>query len=601
MLPNGFLRILIFLLPFGLFADSWENAQSRKQAQLDLYWYTSVPFIYEDPNGNLTGIEFEIMNSFREYLLDRHEIIVTMNWIQAPSFSGIMKQVADTSNTDQLGVSAFSITESRKDILTFSDPYLPDITVLITSSGTPIAEDYGEINEMLKDMDAVTIKGTSYVDLLEDLRNQLNIDFETRFIESDQNILNDISKAPDRFGFIDLPIYLMLIKNGGDLTRQNLFTYQGTGYGFIMSKNSDWYVPFNQFLQDPQYKKQVAAIISDYLGDELFEFIDRLYSGSQQLGTSILTKEKELQLALIRNANLKLEEEKSFKNVLILGISISILFLLIIVVLFVNNQRTTRQLIHQKDQIEDQQEDIRKKNEQLMNRNTQLLAINEERNNLVRILAHDLRSPLGQIMGASDLLNRSNEKLDEEERELFKQINTSSHRIREMINRILHEDVMDGSKNLVLKERVDIREITQELARRFRPIAARKNIDLELMQCRGHFMLETDHLLLFQVLENLLSNAIKFSEEQTVVSFEADCNPDRVLFKISDQGPGFTEEDKAQLFSRFQKLSAKPTAGESSTGLGLSIVKKYVTELGGKIWLESNVGAGSTFFVSLPR
>ena len=67
---------------------------------------------------------------------------------------------------------------------------------------------------------------------------------------------------------------------------------------------------------------------------------------------------------------------------------------------------------------------------------------------------------------------------------------------------------------------------------------------------------------------------------------------------MADQGPGFSEDDKKLLFTRFQKLSAQPTGEESSTGLGLSIVKKYVTDLGGNIWLESEVGSGSTFFVS---
>ncbi|NQZ78755.1 MAG: ATP-binding protein, partial [Ekhidna sp.] len=81
--------------------------------------------------------------------------------------------------------------------------------------------------------------------------------------------------------------------------------------------------------------------------------------------------------------------------------------------------------------------------------------------------------------------------------------------------------------------------------------------------------------------------------------FIAECAYDSVLFKICDEGPGFSERDKKMMFNRFQKLSAKPTGGESSTGLGLSIVKKYVQDLGGKVWVESVEGAGATFFVKL--
>ena len=72
-----------------------------------------------------------------------------------------------------------------------------------------------------------------------------------------------------------------------------------------------------------------------------------------------------------------------------------------------------------------------------------------------------------------------------------------------------------------------------------------------------------------------------------------------MLIKNTDEGPGLSEEDKKKIFNRFQKLSAKPTGGEASTGLGLSIVKKYVQDLGGKVWVESQEGKGSTFFVKL--
>ena len=97
----------------------------------------------------------------------------------------------------------------------------------------------------------------------------------------------------------------------------------------------------------------------------------------------------------------------------------------------------------------------------------------------------------------------------------------------------------------------------------------------------------------------LYSNAVKFSESDTAIQLITDCAYDSVTFKVCDEGPGFSEEDKKKAFNRFQKLSAKPTAGESSTGLGLSIVKKYVQDLGGKIWLESEEGKGTTFFVKL--
>ena len=593
-----FFWTFLFLIPSLAMSQTWGQAQKSKTATLDVYWFTSVPFIYEE-QGQLKGLEYDLLMEFSEYLHETHGVELSIRWIEAESFHSILDIMKNPEKPNILGASAFSITEDRKQYLKFSEAYLPDITVLVTGQGTPIARTYQELKEMLDGRVAVTIKGTNYENLLRNLKDQLNIDFETLHIHSDQNILDNIAEDENRFGFIDLPIYLMLIKKGGDLTRQNLYNVRGTGYGVTMPKSSDWQTPFNQFLSDPRYHEKVGLIISRYLGAELYEFIENLYGGTE-IGTSILTKEKELQLALIKNANLKLQKDRNVKRVLILGITFVSIFLGVIGFLFFKNRRNTRLLVMQKDQIEEQQNDIRQKNEQLMNRNMQLIALNEEKNVLMKVFAHDLRSPLGHIIGLSDFLNAHAEQMSEEDKELLTQIGTGAKRINQMISKILDVEVAEGARSIVLREQVDITQITQDIVSRYRAAAAQKSIEIELMHRHGDQIIETDHMLLFLVLENLVSNAVKFSNAKTRVRLETDRQVGAVLFKVCDQGPGFSEEDRSLLFNRFQKLSAKPTGGEQSIGLGLSIVKKYVGELGGKVWLETPNGTGSTFIVSLP-
>jgi len=102
------------------------------------------------------------------------------------------------------------------------------------------------------------------------------------------------------------------------------------------------------------------------------------------------------------------------------------------------------------------------------------------------------------------------------------------------------------------------------------------------------------------VLENLVSNAVKFSPNESLIQLKCESENESVIFKVIDEGPGFTEEDKQLMFNRFQRLSAQPTGGEPSTGLGLSIVKKYISDLGGTVWIDSEVGKGTTFFVKVP-
>ncbi|UXP31970.1 ATP-binding protein [Reichenbachiella agarivorans] len=590
----------MLLIPWLVNGQSWRNAQINKKAQLDLLWFTSVPFIYADPSGKMVGVECEIMEAFKIYLNDKYQVDLKLNWVETNNFYRIIERVRDSSQPQFIGVSALSITDERKDFLKFTEPYLPDITVLVSSKGTPIVHGYDQIYDMMISMKAVTIKGTSYENMLIDLRNQLGVEFEIIFIESDRNILDVINQSTDRFGFIDLPIYLMLIKRGEVLTRQNFFTTKGKGYSFIMPPSSDWDIPFNEFMSDPDVKMEIAQIVSEYMGPELFEFMDHV-DEHEQLSTSILTKEKEMQLALIQNANLKLEEEKEYKRMLVFGIVIIGLFLLVIAVLFFNNQRTTKILIEQKAQIEEQQSDIRQKNEQLLNRNIQLLALNEEKNNLVNILAHDLRSPLNHIVGLSNLLEDAKTEMSEDERSFLNLINDAAAKMHQMVNKILDVDALERNQSTLLREKVDIRSTMNDVASRYRPAATQKAIDFKVNLPSSHYNLVTDHMLLFLVLENLISNAIKFSPPDSEVILETKYENETIIFVVKDNGPGFSEEDKELMFHRFQKLSATPTGGESSTGLGLSIVKKYVSDLGGKIWLESTHGEGSTFFVSLPQ
>jgi signal transduction histidine kinase len=103
------------------------------------------------------------------------------------------------------------------------------------------------------------------------------------------------------------------------------------------------------------------------------------------------------------------------------------------------------------------------------------------------------------------------------------------------------------------------------------------------------------------VLENFTSNAIKYSPSGTTITARVLASPETIRFEVQDEGPGLTDEDKQKLFGFFQRLSARPTGGESSHGVGLAITKRVVDLHNGKIWAESEVGKGTTFIVMLPR
>jgi len=131
--------------------------------------------------------------------------------------------------------------------------------------------------------------------------------------------------------------------------------------------------------------------------------------------------------------------------------------------------------------------------------------------------------------------------------------------------------------------------------------AQRKQIALALEESVAGVLVNSDRAALGQVLDNLVANALKFSPPGKTVRVTVGLAPDgRGECRVSDEGPGFTEEDKTQVFRRYRRLSARPTGGEPSTGLGLSIVKKLMRDVGGEVRLESTAGQGATFLLSFP-
>lgn len=600
MIIKYFVPLLFFLFTHNAISQTWQEAKRSQKAILEILWYESKPFIRQNANGEMEGLEVDILRAFSDYLEEIHNVKLSMNWVKPGGFYDIIKMTHTSQSPNILGASAFSITEERKELIKYSTSYLPDITVLVSSQGTPIVTNFEQIESLMQGMTAITISGTVYESLLLDLQDKLNMNFEIEYISSDDNVLDYINQTPKSFGFIDLPIYLMWIKKGSPLVRQNFFTAQGTGYGFIMPKTSDWNVPLRQFMNSPTYRDRIGEIISKHIGTDIFEFIDNLNEG-EILGTTLLTKEKEMHQAIIKNVTARLAKEESYRHYLLIVISLTLVFILAISLGLYKIGKNNRLLTRQKSQIEAQQNDIRQKNDQLLNRNEKLVKVNDEKNYLVNILAHDLRSPLTNIMGLTEILGSNEELSHEERRKFFQTIKNSANRMNQMITKILTKAVEDRQNESLKIEEVSTLRLMQELENRFKSVATEKSIDLDCRIPHEDILLQTDHLLVTLILENLVSNALKFSPPNTTVLLDVDSNNNHVIFRVKDQGPGFSNEDKLLLFNKLQPLSAKPTGGEPSTGLGLSIAKKYVTDLGGSIKLESQLGEGSTFFVSLPR
>jgi signal transduction histidine kinase len=149
-------------------------------------------------------------------------------------------------------------------------------------------------------------------------------------------------------------------------------------------------------------------------------------------------------------------------------------------------------------------------------------------------------------------------------------------------------------------ENVRIEDILRKNIKINTIIAANKDINLVLNVPQDISEVELDVVKIDQVLNNLISNAIKYSHSNTAVTISAFSTQKEVLISVQDQGQGIPKEEIDKIFIPFSKISVRGTAGEKSTGLGLSIVKKIVIGHLGRIWVESEVGKGSTFYFTLP-
>jgi signal transduction histidine kinase len=230
--------------------------------------------------------------------------------------------------------------------------------------------------------------------------------------------------------------------------------------------------------------------------------------------------------------------------------------------------------------------------------NDKLVALNKDKDRYLGIAAHDLRNPLSSMRGLSELMLETPLE-PEQSREFLETIRGTSDEMLSLVNDLLDTSVIESGKLVVSRTEQDIAKLVRRRIRHLEPHARNKQIHLEVTPCDGTAAIDAARFA--QVIDNLVSNAIKFSPPGSTVRIDAHCEGDRLRFSVEDQGPGISPDDRDLLFRSFQKLSARPTAGEKSTGLGLAIVKKIVDAHRGSIEVDNAPGGGARFMVSVPR
>lgn len=336
-------------------------------------------------------------------------------------------------------------------------------------------------------------------------------------------------------------------------------------------------------------------ILKDSVKDlDLARHVERL-----QFEIEIERKEKENELLKLNEArNEVFIQQQKLQNIVLIGV---IAFVSSILFMQWRASKRRRQinekLAAQNHYIQKQGEEIVEQNEKLSKRNHALSELNHEKDTLMSIVAHDLKSPLHRIKGIMEIMELEG-GLTDDQRTYLKMTKDATNAGLNLIKDLLDVHMLQEN-TIPTHASFDLSQFILEKTTAFEPSAEAKKIHLLISRVEND-LVYLDPTYLSRIVDNLLSNAIKFSKKDSVVEIAAGKDEHYVWVSVKDEGPGFSETDRIQLFQRFKKLSARPTAGEPSNGLGLAIVKTLVDRLGGSIALDSGINKGSKFTVKLP-
>ena len=224
----------------------------------------------------------------------------------------------------------------------------------------------------------------------------------------------------------------------------------------------------------------------------------------------------------------------------------------------------------------------------------------KEKNDLLSIAVHDLKSPLTGIIGMSELLLKMYHRIPKEEQQSYlNRINASGKRMMHIVTNMLDMNAMESGNLVFHKQTLNLGKLLNEIALQYEEMLKAKELTA-IVHIEENVLISADTNAMTRVLDNLISNAIKFSPAGKFIWLTVCHHEGSGRFEVKDQGPGLSVKDQQFLFTKFSKLSAVPTAGEHSSGLGLSIVKKLIEAQGGVVNCSSTAGEGASFSVDLP-
>lgn len=295
---------------------------------------------------------------------------------------------------------------------------------------------------------------------------------------------------------------------------------------------------------------------------------------------------KDAENALLKS-NAKQDADRRQALWIIFSLAAGLLLTIVIFLIFTNRRISKYSLT------------IQEQNKELAKVNEKLEELNEEKGILMGIVAHDLKAPLSKAEGLANLVSMTQE-MDAEGEKMMGLMGRVFIDGKKLIDELVLLTSLENNQEELQLAPEDLKLILEECVSSFSSIAESKQIEISFTTALANAPLQSKREYLLRILDNLVSNALKFSEPGTQVSITLSGDKEQWRVSVKDQGPGISPGDKEKIFKKFARLSAQPTAGESSTGLGLSIAHNLTTLLGGSIEVQSELGTGAEFILRFP-
>jgi ABC-type amino acid transport substrate-binding protein len=220
-------------------SDSWSEVKANGSGTLVIAYSENSPFIYNDAQGNLAGIEFELMEEFVRFIDDRHGADLNLKYEHLYDFESLIDTLKN-SRRPLLGIASISSLEERKKDFKITDPYLPDIEIIISSRNFGSISSLSEFARMVKNNRAITVTNSTFEKNILELQRDYFPEIKVEYVRHVDFLIEEISNSDDAWGYVSLPNYLDYFKKGKGISRQRFFMVENPGLSIATTLISDW-------------------------------------------------------------------------------------------------------------------------------------------------------------------------------------------------------------------------------------------------------------------------------------------------------------------------------------------------------------------------